>query len=85
LPEPQSKPVSEMSDLEQMQFAVDKLLPAMREAALEQLEKRDAVMKETMAYVEKATRERDRNIAIQKVFLVGVTLIVLAVIFYLSQ
>jgi hypothetical protein len=84
LPEPQSKPVSEMSELEQMQFAKDKLLPAMREAALEQLEKRDAVMKETMAYVEKATRERDRNIAMQKVFLVGITLIILAVICYLS-
>lgn len=85
LPEPKSKPVSEMSDLEQMEFARDKLLPAMREAALEQLEERDAVMKETMAYVEKATKERDRNIAVQKVFLVGVTLIILAVICYLSQ
>lgn len=85
LPEPQSKPVSEMSDLEQMQFAVDKLLPAMEEVALERLAKRDAVMKETMDYVKRATKERDRNIAIQKVFLVGVTLIVLAVICYLSQ
>jgi hypothetical protein len=37
-----------------------------------------------MAYVEKATRERDRNIAMQKVFLVGIILIILAVICYLS-
>lgn len=83
--EPQSKPISEMSDLEQMQFVKDKLLPAMEEAALERLAKRDAVMKETMAYVERATKERDRNIAIQKVFLVSVTLIILALICYLSQ
>jgi hypothetical protein len=82
---PQTKPISEMSDLEQMQFVKDKLLPAMEEVALERLAKRDAVMKETMEYVERATRERDRTIANQKAFLVIITLIILAVIWYLSQ
>jgi hypothetical protein len=32
--EPQSKPISEMSDLEQIQFVKDKLLPAMEEVRL---------------------------------------------------
>lgn len=82
---PQSKPISEMSDLEQMQLVKDKLLPAMEEVALERLAKRDAVMKETMAYVKKATKERNRTIAIQKAFLVIITLIILVVIWYLSQ
>jgi len=85
LSEPKPKSLDEMSDLEKQQFVVDKLLPAMKEVALERLAERDAVMKETMAYVEKATKERDRNIAIQKAFFVIIALIVATLICYFSK
>lgn len=80
--ESKPKSIDEMSELEKAQFALEKILPAIREASLKQFAERDAVMKETMAYVERATKQRDRNIAIQKVFLIIITLIVLALIWY---
>lgn len=85
LSEPQSKPISEMSELEQQRYVVEKLLPAMKKVALERLTERDAAMNEARAYIKKATKERDSNIAIQKTFLIIVTLVALAIIFYFSQ
>lgn len=73
------KKIDEMSDLEKGQFVIDKLLPAMEQVALEKLAEKEAVKKETMAYVENAIKERNRNIAIRNaVFIViGIIIVVL--------
>ncbi len=70
------KKFDEMSDLEKQQFAVDKLLPAMKEVALEKLAEREKVM----AYVDRAVKERNRNIAIQKAAFIVVGIIILVLI-----
>lgn len=72
-----------MSDMEKQQYVVDKLLPAMEEVALEKLTERESSKKEVMAYVEKAIKERNRNIAIQKVafIIVGIIIVLLILSF----
>ena len=79
------KSIDEMNEMEKMQFVVDKLLPTMKEVTLKKFAEREAVIKETKAYVERATKKRNRNIAIRKAFLIIITLIVLAVIFYFAR
>lgn len=77
------KNFDEMSDMEKQQYVVDKLLPAMEEVALEKLTERESSKKEVMAYVEKAIKERNRNIAIQKVafIIVGIIIVLLILSF----
>lgn len=82
---PHNKKIDEMTDLEQGQFVIDKLLPAMEEAALKQLEERESVKKQTKDYVEKAIKERNRSMAIQRVAFIIIGMIIAIVIFSLFK
>ena len=74
-----------MSDVEKYKLITEELLPAMRKIALEKQAERDVVMKKTMAYVKQATKERDRNIAIQRVFWVLFILIIVGLMCYMTR
>ncbi|MBI3174759.1 MAG: hypothetical protein HYZ25_13625 [Chloroflexi bacterium] len=73
----------EMSESEKQQFVIDKLLPAMEDIALEKLAERKAVKKKTIAYVKKATKERDRNVSAQIAFFIiaGIIIVILVLSF----
>ena len=75
------KPIDEMSKLEQLELA-RKLLGAMEEEAIKRAEKEDVIKKETMVYVDKAIKARNRNIAIRNAFFVIAVLILIAMIYY---
>ncbi len=76
------KAIDEMSDLEKWEFVSQKLLPAMEEETLKIHAKREMVRKETMAYVDKAIKERNRSKAIWNAFFVLIALIIIALICY---
>lgn len=78
---PKPKPIEEMSKLEQWELA-RKLIGAMEEEAVKRAENEEAIKRETMAYVDKAIKERNRNIAIRNAFLVIAALIFIALICY---
>ncbi|NOH02506.1 MAG: hypothetical protein HND47_11395 [Chloroflexi bacterium] len=80
-----NKKFDEMADLEQGQFVIDKLLPAMEEAALKQLEEREVVKKQTMDYVEKAIKERNRSMALQRAVFIIIGIIIAIAIFSLFK
>jgi hypothetical protein len=63
------KQFDEMSDLEQKQFVVDKLLPKMEEIAQQRLADNENVKDKTMAYIEQAVKERNRSIAVRQIII----------------
>jgi hypothetical protein len=79
------KSLDEMSESEKYQFATEKLLPAMKEVAIENLTEREAAKKEAMAYVNKAIKERDRKATMQRAFFMLIALIIVVLIFVFSK
>lgn len=76
------KPINEMSKLEQWELA-RKLLSGMEEEAIKRAEKEEAIRKETMVYVDKAIKERNRSIVIRNTLFVVIALIIVGVIIIL--
>jgi hypothetical protein len=76
------KSIDEMNNLEKWEFVSQKLLPAMEKEALKIHAKREMVIKETMTYVDKAIKERNRSKTIRNAFFVLIALIIIALICY---